>query len=442
MKQNRRNFIKKSTISIAGYGAMSMMPTIKWAGKVAPNDRVNVALIGCRNMGFGLLNHFLNQDDAQCIALCDIDENILNERAAEIRRDFDQSPALYRDFRRMLENRDIDAVIVATPDHWHCLQAVYSLQAGKHVYVEKPLANTIEECNIMVAASKRYNQVVQVGQQQRSGFVFQKAMELVKNGEIGKLRKVNIWANFSYGVGPQVVEDSPVPDGVDYDMWLGPAPKRPFNRNRFHGNWRHFWDYGGGLASDWGVHLVDIALWADDAVRAPDKVLVYADNTYGEERARESFDSMSINYPKKGFAVNYDLTAGLNRGPWDMLYGIAFASNDATMVMDRTKLIVYPEYDNQRDEYRAEEYQYTEGEESHGEHVRNFLDCIKTGDTPACTPEIGRASALHLHIANIAGRVGEPVLYWDDTNNRFTNSEAANELIAPQYRQPWTLPRI
>jgi len=222
MKLNRRSFIKRSAVSLAGYSAMSMMPSLRWKRKAAPSDTVNVALIGCRNMGFGLLHHFLNQEDAQCIALCDVDENILNDRADEIRRDFDQNPGLYTDFRRMLENKDIDAVIIATPDHWHCLQTVYSLQAGKDVYVEKPLANTIEECNIMVDASKRYNQVFQVGQQQRSGFVFKKAMELVKDGSIGNLRKVNIWANFSYGIGPQKVEDESVPDGVDYDMWLGP----------------------------------------------------------------------------------------------------------------------------------------------------------------------------------------------------------------------------
>jgi len=196
------------------------------------------------------------------------------------------------------------------------------------------------------------------------------------------------------------------------------------------------------MASDWGVHLLDIGLWARDMIEAPDSVLVYADNTYEEERDREAFDSMSINFPKTDFAINYDLTAGLQRGPWDMLYGIAFAGDNATMVTDRSKLIVYPEFDNQRDEYRADDYQYTEGQESHAEHVRNFLDCIKSGEAPACTAEMGRAAALHMHIANIAARVGEPVLFWDDSNNRFTNSEAANELITPEYRKPWTLPRI
>jgi predicted dehydrogenase len=322
------------------------------------------------------------------------------------------------------------------------LNTVYSLQAGKHVYVEKPMANTIAECNIMVAAANRYGKIVQVGQQQRSGFIFNKSMELIKTGKIGALRKIQMWANFEYGVGPIIVPDEPVPAGVDYDMWLGPAPQRAFNKNRFHGSWRHFWDYGGGVVSDWGVHLLDMGLWAKDNLKAPEKTLVYAANTFPEPRARETFDTMTVSYPYADVVINYDVTAGLQRGPWDKMYGIAFIGNDATIVVDRNKLVVYPEWSNKDKKLRAEEFTYDQGKESHNEHVRNFLDCIKSGDKPACPPELGRAAALHVHIANIAGRIGEPVLLWDDKNNRFTNSEAANAFITPEYRAPWTLPKI
>lgn len=444
MNTNRRTFLKKSGVAVAGAAAFAVLPTGMRAGPQAPSNRINVALIGCRNMGFGLLKHALSFSDARCVALCDVDENVLAERAAEVQKEFQQTPELDTDFRRTLERQDVDAVFIGTPDHWHCLIMVNALQAGKDVYVEKPLGNSIEECNIMVRAADRYDkQVVQVGQQQRSGFVFQKAMELLKTGKIGNLRKINMWANFSYGLGPLAVPDSPVPEGVHYDRWLGPAPDRPFNINRFHGKWRHFWDYGSGMASDWGVHLVDIALWAEDDLTGPDKALVYAANTYeGPERARETFDSMNISFPKKGFVINYDVTAGPQRGPWDMLYGIAFVGDDATMVTSRNKLTVYPEYDNELEAYRAEEFVYEGGQESHREHVRNFLDCIKSRNTPVCTPRMGRAAAVHMHIANIAGRVREPALQWDDENNRFTNSKAANELIKPQYRKPWKLPKV
>jgi len=391
-------------------------------------------------MGFGDLCQSLDNPGVTCTALCDVDETVLNEKAAELSKKFNQHPKLYKDFRKMLEQKDIDAVFIGTPDHWHCLIMVACLEAGKDVYVEKPMANSIEECNIMTRAAAKHKQIVQVGQQQRSGFIFQKAMELIKTGNIGTLRKINIWANFEYGIGADIVPDSPVPPGVDYDMWLGPAPLRPFNKNRFHGTWRHFWDYGGGLASDWGVHLVDMGLWAKGITIAPDKILTYAGNTSHEKKARETFDTMTICYPKSDFVINYDLTAGLQRGPWDMTYGIAFVGDQATIVTDRTNLTVYPETDQKTKKFRTEEYKFTEGKDSHNEHVHNFLDCVKSRQTPVCPPEIGRAAALHVHMANIAGRAGESVLLWDDAKNKFTNSEAANRLVIPEYRKPWKLP--
>jgi len=444
MPTNRRTFIRQSALATAGAGLLGSMATPVWGTGLTPpaSEKINVALIGCRNMGFGILKHHLSHPEVNCVALCDIDENVLNEKATEVKKSHNQTPKLYRDFRKLLEEKGIDAVIIGTPDHWHCLIMVSALQAGKHVYCEKPMANTIAECDIMVKASSYYKKTVQIGQQQRSGFIFQKANELVRSGKIGKLRKVNMWANFEYGTGPAIVPDEAVPAGVDYDTWLGPAPKRPFNKNRFHGSWRHFWDYGGGLQSDWGVHLLDMGLWTKDILSAPPKTLVYAANTYGSERARETPDSMTISYPKEDFVINWDVTAGLQKGPWDMTYGIAFVGNDATIVCDRNKLTVYPEWDNQAKKPRAEEYKFTEGKESHGEHVRNFLDCIKSGNRPASPPEVGRAAAMHAHIANIAARTGESFLLWDEENRRFTNSEAANRLVTPEYRAPWKFPVI
>src|SRR5512133_1990332 len=188
MRINRRSFIRKTAETAAGIGAASLVPSSLLASPVAPNDQLNVALIGCRNMGFGILNHHLSQPGVNCVALCDVDENVLLEKAGIIKKDFNQSPTLYKDFRKMLEQKDIDAVIIGTPDHWHCLITVSALQAGKDVYVEKPMANTIGECDIMVRASAYHQKIVQVGQQQRSGFVFNKAMELIRAGRIGKLR--------------------------------------------------------------------------------------------------------------------------------------------------------------------------------------------------------------------------------------------------------------
>jgi predicted dehydrogenase len=442
MKLNRRKFIKKTTVSAAGAGLFSILPSEIWSSPVSPGDKINVALIGCNSQGFWDLRCHLDNADVNCVALCDVDSKVLNNRAAEIKKSYSQEPKLYSDFRKMLEQKDIDAVIIGTPDHWHCLQLVYSCQAGKDVYVEKPMANSIAECNIMVKASDYYKRIVQVGQQQRSGYVFLESMKMIKDGSIGKLRKVNIWGNFNYGTGTEIVADSPVPEGVDYDMWLGPAPLRPFNRSRFHGSWRHFWDYGGGLMSDWGVHLLDMGLWAKDLVEAPKQVLTFAANSSSEKKMRETFDTMTVVYPKNDYVINWDMTAGVQQGPWGKLYGLAFIGEKGTIVTDRNSFQVYPEWDDSKKAGKIEAKSYKEGKESHPQHVRNFIDCIKSRNQPACPPELGRVAALHAHIPNISARTGEPLLIWDDTNVHFTNSEKANALIKPEYRSPWTFPVI
>jgi len=429
-------------MAVSAIGAATVVPSRVWSAGMAPSDKVNVALIGCRNMGFGILKHHLDTGMVNCVALCDVDDAVLKEKAQSVKTDYNQAPELLKDYRRVLERKDIDAVIIGTPDHWHCLMTVDACSAGKDVYVEKPMANTIGECNIMVKATKRYNRIVQVGQQQRNGKVFIDSMNLIKNGEIGTLRKINIWANFNYGLGATLVDDSPVPEGVDYEMWLGPAPKRPFNKARFHGSWRHFWDYGGGLMSDWGVHLIDMGLWAKDIVAGPQKVVTYADNLSKQKMARETFDTMNVIYPQKDFVINYDLTAGIQQGPFNSAYGLQFIGEKGTLVADRSKYHLYPEWDGQKNAPKTEEVSFTNGQESHRQHVDNFLDCLKTRKTPACPPEIGRAAAVHVHIANISARVGESVLLWDDANSRFTNSEKANQLITPEYRAPWKLPQV
>ena len=442
MKLNRRNFIQKASASAVGAGVFSILPSEIWNSPVAPSDKIRIGLIGCKNQGFWDLKCHLDYADAECVALCDVDSKVLSERAAEIKKTYNQVPRLYRDFRKLLEQKDLDAVIIGTPDHWHCLQLVYACQAGKDVYVEKPMANSIAECNVMVKAASYYNRVVQVGQQQRSGFVFQESMRMIKDGTIGKLRKVNVWGNFNYGTGSDPVADGPVPEGVDYDMWLGPAPARPFNMNRFHGSWRHFWDYGGGLMSDWGVHLLDMGLWAKDLVQAPSQVLTYAANSSTEKKVRDTFDTMTVVYPKKDYVINWDMTAGVQQGPYEKLYGLAFIGENATIVTDRNSYRVFPEWDDEKKTGKTEAKSYNQGKESHPQHARNFLDCIKSRKAPACPPETGRVAALHAHIPNISARTGEPILLWDDENGRFTNSEKANALIKPEYRAPWTFPVI
>lgn len=442
MHHSRRKFIQKTSLSTLAIGAFSIGPKLAWGKNIAPSDQVNIALIGCNGHGFSILKHHLNIPGVNCVAICDVDQNVLDRRTKEILDQYSQHPAQYTDFRKLLENKTIDAVIIGTPDHWHCLQMVYACQAGKDVYVEKPLSNSIGESKIMVDAANYYNRVVQVGQQQRSGYTFIEPIRLIKEGKIGKIRKVNIWSNFNYGTGAIPAEDSAIPKGVDYDFWLGPAAERPFNKNRFHGSWRHFWDYGGGLMSDWGVHLLDIGIWAMAAPKAPKKVITQASNSSTDIRHRETFDSMSVLYPHDEFTIQWDMLGGIQQGPYGKAYGLAFIGEKGTIVADRRSFEVYPEWDNDKKEPKTESLSYLEGKESHNVHVEDFINCVKSRKTPICPPEIGRIAALYAHIPNISGRIGESVLEWDDQLQKFKNNKMADELILPRYRSPWELPKI
>ena len=445
MKKDRRAFIKKSALTIGGASLAGSVtaPFFYNTSRAAPSDIINVGLIGCNSMGFGDLEKQLAFDDARCIALCDVDANVLDRRAADVKNNFGQTPEKYSDFRKMLENNDLDAVIIGTPDHWHCLPMVMACEAGKDVYVEKPMANYIEECNLMVKAANKYNRVVQVGQQQRSGVMWQDIMKTIKSGELGKLRKVEIWANFNYGVGGKKEPDSPVPAGVDYDFWLGPAAKRDtFNAQRFHGYWRMFWDYGGGLMTDWGVHLIDMALWAGDVTDAPKTILSYGDNLSYEDNYRDVFDTMSVTFPLKEYMITWQHTAGTQNGPWDKSYGLNFICDNASIVANRSGYKILPEYDEDKEADKVPGFEFDKGREDHDVHARNFLDCVKSRAKTNCPPETGRQVALYAHMANIAARTGDGKLEWDDANNRFTNSKTANELIVPSYRGPWQLPKV
>ncbi|MEM9327419.1 MAG: Gfo/Idh/MocA family oxidoreductase [Bacteroidota bacterium] len=439
---SRRAFIRKTGIGAAGLALAG--PAFSNHRRVAPSDTLNVGLIGCRSMGFGNLRNQLSFDDARCIALCDVDQNVLDKRTADVVNDFGDRPKQYKDFRKMLENKDLDAVVIGTPDHWHCLPYVYACQEGKAVYVEKPMANSIEECNLMVRAADRYQTVVQVGQQQRSGEHWQQIMRKIHSGELGKLRKVEIWANFNYGVGRKMLPDEPVPDGVDYDFWQGPAPARStFNPTRFHGSWRMFWDYGGGLMTDWGVHLIDMALWAGEVTSAPNAVMAFGKNLSYEDHNHETYDTMSVIWPQEDYLISWEHTAGTQNGPDDMLYGLRFICDDATIVANRNGFQLVPEWDNEKQTHTMEPLKMEVEGENHRVHARDFLDCVKSGsrDT-ACPPAIGRQVALYAHMANIAVRSGEGRLVWDESKNRFSDGKSANAFIEPAYRKPWELPKL
>lgn len=443
MKSTRRKFIRESAAMLSGAGIMGFTPAtiMDRAWSRPPGEKIVVGLIGAKGRGFSVLREALKQKNVECAAIADIDDNVLNQRIADTEKIQNKKSQSYKDFRALIERKDIDAVIIGTPDHWHCLPLVYACQSGKDVYVEKPLANSIGECEVMVKAARKYKRIVQVGMQQRSADVWNHSREYIQSGKIGQLRKVLVWANFNYGLGAPKVADEPAPKGVDFDMWLGPAPARTFNTGRFHGNWRMFWDYGGGLLTDWGVHLLDMALWIKDIDYHPLSVHSAGGNWAGQDRVHETFDTLSVNYQMKDYIINWQNTAGVEQGPYGMAYGLAYIGADATLVINRSGWEVYPEMENGKPKGEAVVRQEAKGNPGL-KHVENFISCIRSRKDPVCTVEQGSLVAQYTHMGNISLRTGGSLLQWETSQGKFLNNEKANALITPSYRLPWKFPEI
>ena len=437
---NRRNFLQKSAFTAAGLGMAPLFGSSYQSiyGQTAPSNKVKVGLIGCRSQGWSNLNTFLQYPEVECVALCDIDDEWLNKRADDVfKKTGKKVKNCYKDWRKLIDNKDVDVVIIGTPDHWHCLPLVYACQAGKDVFVEKPLANTIEECNLMVKAARKYDRVVQVGQWQRSDPHWNEAANYLKAGNIGGIRTVKVWAYQDGKPTLPVIPDSPVPAGVDYDMWLGPAPKRPFNTYRFHYNFRFFWDYAGGLMSDWGVHLLDYALEGMGA-DLPTSILSSGGKFAYPNDAMETPDTLMATYAYKNFNIIWDHACGISHGLYGRKEGLAFFGENGTLVLDRAGWEVIPEISNKIARMDAVPFKKGEGKGLYN-HVGNMLECIKTRELPNADVAIGAKVAKMSHLANISSRVGRG-LVWDDANSLFVNDPEATALVKAHYRDPWKLP--
>ncbi len=439
----RRKFIKKSSVITAGVTILPIIPGTAHAASriIGANEKVTVGVIGVNGMGMSDLRTFLQQEGVECAALCDVDRNVLEKRATETTELQGKKPDLYGDYRKLIERKDLDVVIIGTPDHWHCLPMVEACEAGKDVYVEKPIANTIQECNIMVKAARKYDRVVQVGQWQRSDPHWQNAVDFVSTGKLGKIRTVKVWAYQGWmGVNLPVVPDGPAPDGVDYDFWLGPAPKREFNKHRFHFSFRWYWDYAGGLMTDWGVHLLDYALYGMNEY-VPNSVMSSGGKYAYPDDAKETPDTQYAIYEFDDFGLVWESAVGISGGSYGRDHGVAYIGENGTLVVDRKGWEVIP--DSTKDELRMEGIPLTTrvGGSGLNLHVQNFLECIKTREKPKADIEIGAHIARFAHLGNIAYKTGRK-LYWDGEKGKFTDDDKANEMVKAKYRGPWKLPSV
>lgn len=429
MIMNRQKFLKASTLLAAS--AFLFQGT----HGLAETKKIRVAVIGVNGMGWSNLMAILKNKNVICTALCDVDENVLNQRVAELDKRNIKVQS-YIDYRDLLKDKNVDAVIIATPDHWHCLMMVDAVKAGKHVYIEKPIGNSIKECEVMVTAAQKHNAIVQVGQWQRSQQHFEDAMKFLHDGSLGKVRMVKVWAYLGWKKDVPILPDTAIPSGVHYDRWLGPAPKRPFNRNRFHFNFRWFWDYAGGLMTDWGVHMLDFALIGMN-VSDPRSIMAAGGKFAYPDDVEETPDTLTTLYEFDGFNVQWEHAIGIDQGPYNKGHGVAFIGNNGTLVLNRQGWEVLPE--GNRMEAVPLQKAKDDGLER---HMNNFVEAIFAQNrTILKAPiEAGAHIAVLSQMGNIAYRTGKK-LYWNKEKQQFSDKEA-NRYLAAAYHNGYTYPKI
>ncbi|MCA9414005.1 MAG: Gfo/Idh/MocA family oxidoreductase [Candidatus Omnitrophica bacterium] len=374
-------------------------------------------------------------EDVDLVAVCDVwDPNLQSAIALSNGR-----AEGYRDFREVLAREDVDAVLIATPDHWHSIPTIHALEAGKDVYVEKPLSLTIAEGRRMVEASQKTDRIVQVGLQQRSGTHFQSAIERIRRGDIGQITKVETWYNENHspnGIG--ITTDSEPPQGLDWNAWLGPAPNRPYNHNRrVHFRW--FWDHSGGKVTDWGTHLMDI-VQAAMGVEYPNAVMATG-SKYLLKDNRETPDTIHVLWEYPEFLASFSNRVCNRYEGGDGYYGISFFGTEGTLFLNREGWKITPEryadFPGQEgyDKLRMESSESV-GSPQHEPHCREFIDCVKSRQQPIGDIKSAHRSTSACVIANIAYRTKRR-LEWNGQAERFVGDDLANEFLDYEYRGGW-----
>jgi predicted dehydrogenase len=449
----RRDFMQQT-------GAALPMTALS-AGRIrGANDRVVVGLIGCGGRGQEVADLLRSVPGAEYGAMCDVYPP--NAKAGAQR--LNPAAKVVSDFRRVLDLKEVDAVHIATPDHWHAILTVMACAAGKDVYVEKPLAHNIREGRAMVAAARRHNRIVQTGMQHRSAPHYREVQRIVQSGELGEVRFVRVW-NYSnltpYGIGR--APDSPAPDGLDWDLYLGPAPQVPFNKARFLRTFRWFWDYAGGSITDFGTHRFD-TVHQVMGVEAPINISA-SGGRYSMKDAGEMPDVMQATFQYEGFVLSYEAcnlnahgaggrTPGLNyygmRGADDRPNGEAYYGTNGTLIADRIGFEIYPERkplarrDGAQDqktptaEFRMAARRM-QSKDATDLHVANFIECVRSRKPPVAEVEIGHRSTTVAHLGNIAFKTGKRLM-WDAAKEAFIGDEKeASTLLGRQARKPWDL---
>lgn len=427
-RSSRRATLGRASTWAAG---ALLLPSILTDRARGSNDRIGIGLIGVRNQGSGNLKRF-QKAGADIVAICDVDSVV----AAEAVKLVDgPAPRVFSDYRRLLELSQVDAVVITAPDHWHALMTIDACRAGKDVYCEKPLSLTIAEGRRMSDAARKHARVVQTGSQQRSSEEFWRACMLVRNGWIGQVHEVQVGIPGPNHPGPLDADNLP-PAELNYDLWLGPAPYRPYNAKRVHYNFRFWWDYSGGQMTNWGAHHLDIAQWGL-GMDETGPISVEGTATFHPQMVHEVTESARLTFT---YANGVRLICG--QGQRDLAKGTRFVGSQGEVFVTRGKLITTPvelaslplENLTAKDLPigRAPVQLYRSAD-----HTLNFLQCMRDRSRPVCDVEIGHRSATVCHLGNIVSRLGRGV-QWDPVAEAIIGDDQAQSMVDRPYRHPYS----
>ena len=428
------NAVSRRKLFSTTLGAAATSLAIR-TSSASPNEKVTIAVVGVNGRGNTLARYLAKRSDTRISALCDVDQSVL-ERAAQTVREFGGAlPKLVADFRHLLDDKSIDGLVLATPHHWHVPMALPALAAGKDLYIEKPASHVFQEGRLLIEAAKKHNRIVQHGGQTRSSKATEKAAEILASGLLGEIKMTKAW-NIQRIQPLQPKPDSAPPPGVDYEMWLGPAPRRLFNPNRFHRTWRPYRDYGNGDLGDDGAHDIDIARWALGVKTHPVRITAHG-STVDLEGEREFPDNMMIayHYPE-GKVLLYEDRLWTPYGMHGFDSGNAFYGTEGYMIFSR------------RQHLRV----YLGKKETPGPsmgpdglppptelHLGNFIESMQSRKQPITPAEEAHLSCGLIHLGETAYRVGR-VLHFDPATEQVKNDPEANALLTKNYRAPWSVP--
>ena len=426
--KSRRTFLKETAFGGALLGLSARTHRSLFAAE-SPSERVRIGMIGVGNQGGPKNNmkYFLNN----IVALCDLDKTYLAEANDFLQKQAGLKAVMTDDYRRLLDSKDIDAVVVTVPDQWHATMTIEACKAGKDVYCEKPLTLVIGEGKPMIAAARKYGRVVQTGTMQRSGAEFILAVDLVQKGIVGKVYSVNVTLPSPNWIdrAKTPVPDSAPPEGFDYNRWLGPAPQRPYNKNHVHYLFRFYWDYSGGQQTNFGAHHLDIAQWGL-GMDESGPTSVEGSAVFNPDGWYETPDTTEIRYT---YANGVAMTCRQKLGTKNTDQGTEFIGDKGSLFVYRGGIVANPP-----ELLKGVEIPKIVNSQANTSHVNNFLDCVKSRKVPAADISIGHRSATVCHLGNIAVRTKKKI-QWDPKSETIVGDAEASKWLTKEYRAPWKL---